>query len=252
MLKMVLDCTSKGDRRFHPGVLTVTINGKTDTIDNFFNHSLRNKLGEPCGFDTADHFLFGGCDFPLTLCQSFYMSLWLQRIMVDRFLQSELVKYNDFFDGRNDGVNSQARAFRCFQQGGIKLLKYESSNFLTAYGRAVKKEQVEESSEERVVIHSHFPTYDEVIDIAKGRAKRLVEKEQPRDVCVKFVLKDFGFSNSKEVNVFDREKLHNIIGGVVSGYYDLYSKNVNEGYISMLVTNSRESYDEIKQRYIQS
>ena len=77
MLNMVLNCTSKGDRRFHPGALKITIGGRTDTIDGFFNSSLRNRLGEECGFSDADHFSFGGCDFPLELCESFYLSLWL-------------------------------------------------------------------------------------------------------------------------------------------------------------------------------
>lgn len=250
MLFLTLNCTSKGDRRFHPGVLKIKIMGETDTIDNFFNKSLRNSLGEPCGFDGADHFTFGGCDFPLELCESFYLSLWLQRLAGDKFLQDELKKYGDFFDGRDDGVNSHARAFRLYCQGGLEFLKAASSKFLSAYGKARKNAETEQERGEGELPPAQFPDFSYVVQRAQEYASVILGREgHDKGMCSKFVLKDFGFPNSKDISVYDREKLHNIIGAMVGAYYDLACGNVNNGYITSCINECSGTFREIKASY---
>lgn len=256
MINIILDCSSKGDRRYYPGDITVSIQGKTDTIDGFFNGSLRNRLGEVCSFSEADHLEFNGVHFPLEFAEEFYISLWLQRIRTDRFLQTTLLKYDDFHDGRKDGVNSHARVFRIYKQGGKKFLRAKCSRFLAAYGK--KGSGFGDSTIENIEPQSSikqsgnifvFPEWEDICDTARYGADIAFEKEVGRGGCKAFRIKVF--QNAKLVEVYDLERIRNMIENLVFAYYDHRCGNVTDGYVRQYEAELGDEYRKIAERYSQ-
>lgn len=253
MIFLTLDCSRKGDLRFHPSVVRVTIAGKEDTIDNIFNGALRDKLGNPCGYEEADHFFLGGTDFPVELCEEFYLSLWLQRIKVDKFMQKELNKYDKFFDGRGESVYSHARAFRCYRQGGIPFLKGRCSRFLSAYGKMKKKAGEEDNRiNEPVVlpVRISLPTWQNICTTALAEANVVFDKDGGRESCYSVSLKDFGFSNLSKITMYDTEKLQHIISEIVLAYYDKKCGDVTDGYVKQKVLEGKDEYEVILKHYV--
>lgn len=247
---MIKDVTSKGDTRFHPGKLKIKIMGREDTIDNFFMSALRNKAGEPCGFEGADHFNFCDCDFPLKYIESFYISLWLQRLASDKFITSEIVKYDGFYDGKEGSVNSHAKIFDMYKKGGIKGLNDACEDFLQAYGKAractvPNKAGDEEKHDVQVV----FPNWTDVYEKAVRAGHIIFQKEMARETCADFKLANFGFADSRKIDVYDRERLHNIIGAIVFATYDKDCGNATEGYVNQKIGDGLVEYKAMSERY---
>lgn len=110
--KQVLECSTRGDRRFSAFGARITIKGKTDCIENFYQNAKRTESGEVAGKGKPfHHFIcpFCGLEFPGEEVSDLYKGLWI--IYFNK--HPELLEYAAKFDGFNDifrgkSINCQA------------------------------------------------------------------------------------------------------------------------------------------------
>lgn len=113
-MKKLLECSSRGDRRFCPFYARISINGVTDSIEHFFQKAKRRRDGRPSAKsgDKCDHFIcpytlqkFGAEELPF-----FYMGLWLAYFRKNPQLRDIASKYDgisDMFKDKNMTPNCQ-------------------------------------------------------------------------------------------------------------------------------------------------
>lgn len=123
--KKVLECSSKGDRRFSAMYAKVEAFGVLDTIENHYQKSKRNavggsvKKGQP-----VDHMVLNCHKFHVAMLTDWYRLLWIKYLDGN----PELVEYarqfdefTDMFRGKNT-VNCQADVIRDYVSDRKKLL----------------------------------------------------------------------------------------------------------------------------------
>lgn len=118
---MVLECSSRGDKRFSALFAKVTLDGKLDTIESHYQLAKRFGEGAPpthwkqCKGRKPTHFVFNGKRVKLEKLTDFYNYLW--KLYLDEnphlvgFL-SQFDSYNDCFARR--GCNNQAHAIQLY------------------------------------------------------------------------------------------------------------------------------------------
>lgn len=97
----ILECSTRGDRRFSAFGAYITINGKTDCIENFYQCSKKTEDGEIAGKGRPFKYFvcpFCGLEFPKEEVSDLYKGLWI--IYFNN--HPELLEYASRFDGFND------------------------------------------------------------------------------------------------------------------------------------------------------
>ena len=133
----ILECSSKGDKRFSSLFARVMVNNKIDTIENHYQLS-KVFLNEDGSFYTASSwkdakgkkpvaFKISGKILPLRFGKQYYNSLWYKYLKANKGLEEVLVQYddyNDIFKGKDSFV-CQADTIRAYMQdkNGIKYDK---------------------------------------------------------------------------------------------------------------------------------
>lgn len=110
--KKILECSTRGDKRFSAFGAYITINGKRDCIENFYQNAKRKANNEVAGKGKPfHHFIcpFCGLEFPGEEVSDLYKGLWI--IYFNK--HPELLIYAAQFDGFNDifrgkSINCQA------------------------------------------------------------------------------------------------------------------------------------------------
>lgn len=117
----ILECSSKGDKRFSALYAKVNIDGKVDTIEN--HYQLAKRFGnakapthwKQCKGRKPTHIEFRGRRLPLGKMTDYYNWLWAMYLEQN----PSLVEFLKEFDGFNDcfarpGCNNQAEAIRIY------------------------------------------------------------------------------------------------------------------------------------------
>lgn len=128
----ILQCHSKGDKRFSALYAKVTIDKKTDTIENFYQSSKKSlnggsvKKGEKVAFME-----FRGVKLPAYFLSDFYDLLWIQYFLENKELYlyaKEFDDYKDIFKGNS--INNQENTIRKICKFGISKVKKDCSDFI--------------------------------------------------------------------------------------------------------------------------
>jgi len=142
----VLQCHSKGDKRFSAFYAKVIINGKLDSIENYYQLSKR-VYGEPNPKNWRDlkgkpitHFNILGKMFPKEYLSDFYKLLWIKYfdqdlIEAQKENREPLIKYaskfnefEDIFKGKS--INCQADVIKDIVQKGRSSVLKECEEFI--------------------------------------------------------------------------------------------------------------------------
>ncbi|MGG1659496.1 DarT1-associated NADAR antitoxin family protein [Brevibacillus sp. NRS-1366] len=126
----ILECSSKGDKRFSAFYAKVTIFGKFDSIENHYQLSKRFGDFVPSTWKdakgkTPTHFEVKGKSFDLKYMSMWYDLLWVKYLDV----HPELLEYAATFDDFNDifkgkSINCQADSIRKYiKQGRSKVIE---------------------------------------------------------------------------------------------------------------------------------
>lgn len=115
-MKKILECSTRGDKRFSAFCAYITINGRTDSIEHFYQESKKTENGEVAGKGKPFHHFvcpFCGLEFPSEEVSDLYKGLWI--IYFNK--HQELLDYAAGFDGFNDmfkgkSINCQADVVR--------------------------------------------------------------------------------------------------------------------------------------------
>ena len=108
----VLECSSKGDKRFSALYALVEIKGVTESIESWYQNSKRNLKGEVAGKGKPVAYMinpFNGNQLNVNCLTDFYNTLWIRYFIA----HPELLKYAKTFDTftdmfRGKCVNCQA------------------------------------------------------------------------------------------------------------------------------------------------
>lgn len=122
----VLECSTKGDKRFSAFCANITINGKTDSIEHFYQNAKRTKDGAVAGKGKPfDYFVcpFCGVKFPPEEVSNLYKGLWIFYYN----MHPELIEYAKQFDIFNDMFRGRSK--NC-QADVIRDLVRNRNNFI--------------------------------------------------------------------------------------------------------------------------
>jgi hypothetical protein len=125
----VLECSSKGDKRFSAFYAKIQLNGRFDSVENHY------QLSKRFGYEQAPrtwrdakgrkptHFMINGSTYPKELLGQWYSILWA--IYLDR--NPDLTEYARQFDGFNDqfrgkSINCQADVIEIYVKEGRETL----------------------------------------------------------------------------------------------------------------------------------
>jgi len=141
--KKVLECSSRGDKRFSAMFAKVEAFGVLDTIENHYQKCKKNdaggsvRKGQP-----VDHMVLNCRKFPAAMLTDWYRLLWIKYL--DK--NPELVEYakqfdefTDMFRGKNT-INCQADVIRDYIANRERLI--QSTNGLTTALRRTKRESL--------------------------------------------------------------------------------------------------------------
>lgn len=112
----ILECSTRGDRRFSAFGAYITIRGKTDCIENFYQRAKRTDDGSIAGKGKPFSYFvcpFCGLEFPGEEVSDFYKGLWI--IYFNKYPElleyaAEFDDFHDMFKGKS--VNCQADVIR--------------------------------------------------------------------------------------------------------------------------------------------
>lgn len=129
----ILQCHSKGDRRFSALYAKVTIDGKTDTIENFYQKSKRNKNGLPVKKgEPVTYMEFRKLKLPPYFLSDFYDLLWIQYFIENKDLYDYAKTFDDYRDiFKGSSINNQENTIRKICKFGIKKVKEDCADFMT-------------------------------------------------------------------------------------------------------------------------
>lgn len=107
-MSKVLECSTKGDKRFSAFCAYITINGKTDSIEHFYQNAKRTADGNVAGKGKPfDYFIcpYCGKKFPPELVGDLYKGMWI----VYYNKHPELVEYAKQFDSFHDMFRGKSK-----------------------------------------------------------------------------------------------------------------------------------------------
>jgi hypothetical protein len=123
--KKVLECSSKGDRRFSAMYARVEAFGIWDTIENHYQKCKRTatggsvRKGQP-----VDHMVLNGRKFSAFMLTDWYRLLWIKYLDRNPSLveyAKQFDEFTDMFRGKNT-INCQADVIRAYVADRKKLL----------------------------------------------------------------------------------------------------------------------------------
>lgn len=142
----VLECSSKGDKRFSALFAKVNVSGIFDSIENHYQlcKRARNDKGEvivPKNWKDlkgkkVDFFVMNGITFPESYLTQYYKLLWVKYLDANPTLvsyASEFDDFNDIFKGKS--VNCQADVVRQYVKEGRKSILQECQPFIQILNR---------------------------------------------------------------------------------------------------------------------
>lgn len=142
----VLECSSKGDKRFSALFVKVKVSGVFDSIENHYQlcKRARNEKGEiivPKNWKDlkgkkVDFFVMNGITFPESYLTQYYKLLWVKYLDANTALvsyASQFDDFNDIFKGKS--INCQADVVRQYVKEGRKSIMNECQPFIQVLNR---------------------------------------------------------------------------------------------------------------------
>lgn len=138
----VLECSSKGDKRFSAFYAKVEVNGKMASIEEHYQLSKRfkdeqgkyvipQKVMDAKG-KTPVHFVLGGKIYDVSYLSSYYSLLWVKYLDKNPELVQYAKDFDDFTDMfRGSSINCQADVVKKYVKQGREAILKENKEFLT-------------------------------------------------------------------------------------------------------------------------
>lgn len=136
----ILECSSKGDKRFSAFYARVSAWGKMDSIENHYQLSKRfdNEKAPTNWKDakgkTATHMSLNGTEYELKYLSQWYKMLWVEYLDSNPDLveyASSFDEYNDIFKGKS--MNCQADVIRQYIKEGRESLVKEYTELMDLF-----------------------------------------------------------------------------------------------------------------------
>jgi hypothetical protein len=126
----MLECSSKGDKRFSAFYAKVTMWGKTDSIENHYQLCKRFNDYKPVTWKDAKgkqptHIELNRKQYELKYLSQWYKLLWLRYLDLNPDLVDYARRYDDFndmFKGKGKSINCQADVIRQYIKEGRESL----------------------------------------------------------------------------------------------------------------------------------
>jgi len=139
--KKVLECSSKGDKRFSAMFAKVEVFGVLDTIENHYQSCKRDAVGNPVKKgQPVDHMVLLRRKLPPEMLTQWYKLLWIKYLRQHPKLVTYAAQFDEFTDafrGKNT-VNCQADVIRDCIKNPTQLM--QSVSGLRAELMQIKKE----------------------------------------------------------------------------------------------------------------
>ena len=125
-MKKVLECSSRGDKRFSAMYAKVVAFGVPDTIENHYQKCKRTaegnlvKKGQP-----VNHMVLNGHRFPVEMLTDWYRLLWIKYLDGNPVLveyAKQFDEFTDMFRGKNT-INCQADVIKDYAADRTQLLR---------------------------------------------------------------------------------------------------------------------------------
>lgn len=128
----ILQCHSKGDKRFSAIYAKVTIDKKTDTIENFYQNAKRDINGlKVSKGEKVSYMEFRGVKLPSYFLSDFYDLLWIQYFIENKDLYAYACTFDDYKDiFKGKSINNQEDTIRRICKLGIKKVKNDCMDFI--------------------------------------------------------------------------------------------------------------------------
>ena len=126
MAKKVLECSSKGDKRFSAMYAKVKAFGVMDTIENHYQKCKRDADGNVAKKgQTVDYIILIRRKFPATMLTAWYRMLWIKYIDKNPDLVEYAQQFDEFTDAfRSKGmINCQADVIKDYVTDRVQLLQ---------------------------------------------------------------------------------------------------------------------------------
>lgn len=132
----VLECSSKGDKRFSAFYAQVTVNGVLDSIENHYQLSKRFGEFKPSSWRDAKgrrptHFVVGDKSFDMKYFSMWYTTLWLKYLRENPDLLAyinQFDRFTDMFKGK--ALNCQADVMQSIHDKGYLKVLHECQPFI--------------------------------------------------------------------------------------------------------------------------
>lgn len=217
-METVLDCSKNGDTTYHPCVYQVKMFGKTDSVFNLFNNAKITKRGTIAkkGEDVA-YLRVNNRAIKKELAPEYFFAIWYQAISADKKLCKDLLKYDDFKDGKSEEcMNSQAKVFRVFKKEGKPGVKKACENFIESLKTAA------------IDFYS-------INMICSTTSAKCVKEERDKDAVKKECVESL-----HENLITNADSIGERLGAI---YYDYYMKNTNQNYVTQMKSELQQEYE---------
>ena len=139
-MNKILECSSKGDRRFSALFAKIKMFGVLDSIENHYQNTKRNNFGDKVKKGAyVDHIILNGVKLESRFLTQWYNLLWVEYLDNNPELVEILKKYDDYSDiFKGKAINCQADTIRMYMGDKTKLI--ESYQELIAILKNQRKE----------------------------------------------------------------------------------------------------------------
>ena len=131
MASNILQCHSKGDKRFSAFYAKIKIQGKMITIEEFYQNAKRLYDGSIAGKGKPfDYLYIFDKVIPKEYCSQFFLLLWIQYFIENKNLYEYACTFDDYLDiFKGKSINNQEDAIRKICKNGISHARIECKEF---------------------------------------------------------------------------------------------------------------------------
>lgn len=215
----VLNCSKNGELYSHPCVYVTELFGQKNSVEGIFKSVRMDEKGQIAkSLNETRYLRIKNRQLPRELLESFYYAIWYQAFCRDKNLVKYILQYDSYEDGKSEKcMNSQAKVFRIFKEGGKPALKEHSDAFAQALASAPI---------------DFYPIQTTANRIAKQSVVDAAGKESAKEKCI---------------NVLHQSNIYNAdtyVSKLCDAYYDFYSGKVDQNQV-------KQTREKIKNEYIE-
>lgn len=150
----ILECSTKGDKRFSALCAKVTMFGKTQSVENWYQLSKNFNGKKPKSFKQAKYiqhlgykptsFYVNDSEFDIKYLSSWYKILWIKYLDSNPDLVEYAKQFDDFHDvfKNKNTINCQADIIKQYIKEGRRSLINECDEFINTYLKTTFSERL--------------------------------------------------------------------------------------------------------------